>query len=101
MEDGNHEVPQSGIVPKIARGALQIAGMAPYIGGILSAAAGAWSEHEQEKVNKFFEQWLKMLQDEFREKEQTIVEILARLDLQDENVKQRIESPQYQSLIRK
>ena len=73
----------------------------PLAGGLLSAAASSWSEHEQEKVNRFFEQWIKMLQDELKEKEQTVVEMMARLDMQDENVTARIESPEYQALLKK
>lgn len=95
------EMPSEGKLSKVARGALQAASIAPYVGGIFSAVVGAWSEKEQERVNKFFEQWFKMLQDELKEKEETLVEILARLDLKDEKVKERIESPEYQSLLRK
>jgi hypothetical protein len=67
----------------------------------LSAGAGAWSEHEQAKINAFLEHWLKMLKDEMAEKSQTILEITARLDLNDKKTAERIESPEYQSLLRK
>ena len=73
----------------------------PFAGGILSAIAGAWSEQEQEKVNRFFEHWVQMLQDELKEKAETIVEIMARLDLRDETVAERVESKEYQSLVKK
>src|SRR5205823_13198729 len=59
------------------------------------------SEHEQARMNKFLEHWLKMLQAEMEEKQQTIGEIAARLDLQDEKISGRIASPEYQSLLRK
>src|SRR5690606_26058188 len=62
---------------------------------------GAWSEEEQRKVNEFFRAWLQMIQDEMREKQQTILEITARLDMHDEKVTKRIESEEYQSLMRK
>ena len=42
-----------------------------------------------------------MLQDELREKEETIIEILARLDLQDEEISARVKSKEYQSLLKK
>ena len=42
-----------------------------------------------------------MLKDELKEKQETIIEIMARLDLQDEKIIQRIESKEYQSLLRK
>ena len=57
------------------RAVLNAAGGAiPFVGGAFSAASGAWSEREQEKINSFFEHWLKMLQDEMAEKAQTIGE---------------------------
>lgn len=96
------KVPESGRVAKISRGTLQVAGGAvPFAGGILSAIAGAWSEHEQERVNRFFEHWIRMLQDELKEKEQTILEIMARLDLTDEAIATRVESKEYQALLKK
>ena len=96
------EPQKQGKVAKISRGALQIAGGAiPFAGGVLSAIAGAWSEGEQEKVNRFISHWIQMLQDELKEKEQTIIEIMARLDLQDDAISERVESKEYQSLIRK
>src|SRR4051794_26188707 len=94
--------PEEGSTPKIIRAGMQIVGgVVPFAGGLLSAAAGAWSENEQEKANKFFKQWIKMLEDEIREKEKTILEIMARLDMHDEKISQRIESKEYQSLLKK
>jgi hypothetical protein len=102
MADAEKEIPSESITPKIARGALQVVGgIIPFAGGILSAAAGAWSENEQERVNNFFRQWIKMLEDEIREKERTILEIVSRLDIHDEEIAKRIESKEYQSLLKK
>ena len=42
-----------------------------------------------------------MLEDELKEKEQTILEIMARLDIHDEKISKRIESKEYQSLLKK
>jgi hypothetical protein len=96
------KLPESGKVAKISRGALQtIGGAVPLAGGVLSAIAGAWSEGEQTKVNRFFEHWIRMLKDELKEKEETIIEIVARLDLQDEAIAKRVESIEYQSLVKK
>lgn len=100
--NANEEMPEDSKSAKAIRGALQIAGGAiPFAGGFLSAIAGAWSENEQEKVNRFFEQWVRMLKEELDEKEITIVEIMARLDLQDEKVAARVESKEFQSLVKK
>jgi hypothetical protein len=96
------KLPESGKIAKISRGALQtVGGAVPFAGGVLSAIAGAWSEGEQDKVNRFFEHWVRMLQDELKEKEETIIEIMARLDLQDEAISKRVESKEYQSLVKK
>jgi hypothetical protein len=102
MPDEAKNLPAEGNAPKIVRGALQlVSGAIPFAGGLFSAAAGAWSESEQEKVNKFFQHWLKMLGDEIREKERTILEIMARLDIHDEEIGKRLESREYQSLLKK
>lgn len=100
--EGNSEIPEEGKAGKTIRGVLQVAsGAVPVVGGILSAIAGAWSEREQAKVNQFFDQWVRMLEEEIREKEATVVEIMARLDLQDEKVAARVESREFQSLVKK
>lgn len=65
------------------------------------AVAMNWHDKAQEKVNRFIEEWVRMLQDELREKEATILEIMARLDLQDEKISERVNSKEYQSLVRK
>lgn len=101
MTDQKDKIPECRKTPKIARGALQIAGAVPFAGGLFSAAAGYWSEHEQEKMNIFFKQWLKMLEDEIKEKQQTILEITARLDIHDDEISKRICSNEYQSLLKK
>jgi len=99
--NGEQNLPESGKVAKFSRSALQVAGAVPVVGGVFSAIAGAWSEGEQDKVNRFFEHWVRMLQDEIKEKEDTIIEIMARLDLQDEEISKRVESKEYQSLVKK
>src|SRR3989344_5742783 len=102
MAKDDKKLPEEGSTLKIVRGALQVIGGAvPFAGGLFSAAAGAWSENEQERVNKFFKQWIKMLEDEIREKERTILEIMARLDIHDEEIGKRLESKEYQSLLKK
>jgi hypothetical protein len=71
------------------------------VGSVLSAAASTWSEQEQEKFNQFLKQWIKMLEDEVREKAQTVLEIMSRLDMHDEEIAKRISSDEYQSILRK
>lgn len=94
--------PEGNKSAKIARSALQaVGGAVPFVGGVLSAIAGVWSEGEQEKINRFFEHWVRMLHDELKEKQETIIDIMARLDLQDAAIAQRVESKEYQSLVKK
>ena len=87
---------------KITRAALTaVGGAVPFAGGLVSVLDGQWSEREQERVNQFFESYLDMLQDELKEKARTIVEIMARLDLQNEAIAARVESSEFQSLLKK
>jgi hypothetical protein len=87
---------------KAGRASLEIAsGMVPFFGGFLAAIASAWGEREQEHVNNMLRQWIQMLEDELREKGRTITEVIARLDMQDEDVVKRIESEEYQVLLKK
>ena len=102
MAEEDKNLSTEGCTPKVIRGALQVIGGAvPFAGGLFSAAAGAWSENEQERVNRFFQHWIKMLGDEIREKERTILEIMARLDIHDKEIAKRLESEEYQSLLKK
>jgi hypothetical protein len=97
-----NELPKGVPGGRAIRAVLNAAGGAiPFVGGILASAAGAWSEQEQAKINSFFEHWLKMLQAEMSEKAQTILEIMARLDMKNEKTAERVASPEYQSLLRK
>lgn len=91
-----------GYGPRIARFALAfIGGAIPFGGGAFGGAAGAWSEAEQDRFNQVFASWLKLQRDEVREIGITIAEILTRLDLNDEQIRQRIESAEYLKLIKK
>lgn len=102
MTDNKNNVPKSNRAAQLGRAAIQAAGGAiPFVGGGLAAIAGYWSEKDQERANKFYEHWLSMLEDELREKYKTVIEIMARLDLQDKKIIERIESQDYQSLMRK
>ncbi len=87
---------------KFIRGALSaIGGAIPFAGGLLSAISGTWSESEQERVNSFFRHWLKMIEAEMAEKQQTVIEIMQRLDMHDQEIADRVSSREYQSLLRK
>jgi hypothetical protein len=100
--DGVPELPQVAKGGMASRAILNVAsGVLPFAGGLLAAIGSAWSEHEQKRVNDFLHHWLQMLATEMREKEQTILEIMARIDMRDEETAKRVESPEYQELLRK
>jgi len=86
---------------KAARGVLQVAGAVPFVGGLFSAAAGHWSEQEQQRLNDFLKHWMGMMEDDIREKQRAIAEIAIRLDLHDEEISSRVQSSEYQSLLKK
>jgi len=91
-----------GYGPRVARLAMAIIGGAiPLLGGAVSGAAGAWSESEQDHFNRVAASWMQLQKDEIKEIGITIAEILTRLDLNDENIRRRIESPEYLSLLKK
>jgi len=87
---------------KAAQSALEIgSGAIPFLGGLVAWLATNWSEQEQDRINEFFLAYLHMLQDEFKEKHKTFGEIVARVDLQDEKINERVKSSEYQRLFKK
>lgn len=101
-EEEKDKFPESGKVSKISRAALNsVGGLIPFAGGLLSAISSGWSEQEQAHVNQFFKHWVQGIEDELKEKEKTLIEIMSRLNLQDQKISKRVESKEYQSLVRK
>lgn len=95
-------LPDSGKLAKGGQLGLEaIGGLVPFAGGAISAVASAWSGSDQDRINGFLTHWIQMLRDEILEKEQTILEIAKRLDLQDKAVTDRMESKAYQSILKK
>ncbi len=67
----------------------------------LSPGLLAHGRTEQDHFNRVAASWLQLQKDEIKEIGITIAEILTRLDLNDENIRKRIESPEYLSLLKK
>lgn len=67
----------------------------------LSLVANLKSELEQDKMNQAIAVWLKEHQEKIKELMETINEILTRLDNFGDEVKKRIESPEYLVLVRR
>jgi hypothetical protein len=76
-------------------------GAIPGVGGAIAGVSATWSEKEQAEYNRIFAAWLKLQEDEIREIELTIFEVMVRLDQSDEEIRKRIESPEYLRLVKK
>ena len=86
---------------KWVRSALNVAGGAiPFAGGFIAAASNVWGEAEQERALEALRAWIRMLEDELKEKQRTILEIMARLDMHEERIAERVRSSEYQSLVK-
>lgn len=86
---------QSGLTPRAIRFALACLGAIPFVGGAISGVGSTWSENDQGRFNSIFSAWLKLQEDEIKEIGLTIMEILGRLDQTNEEVRKRLESPEY------
>lgn len=101
-DDFPEEIKQDGKSKKIVKAGLDVlAGAVPYAGGLISAIKGAYQDKQQEKANAFLYNWISMLQDEIKEKQQTILEIMSRLNFQDEKIADKVSSTDFQSLSKK
>ena len=109
MEDKRLEVQKqieeglkNGFGPKVAKFTLAcLSGLIPFAGGALGGVGEAWSEAEQEKLNKLLAAWLKLQEDEIKEIGKTLVEVFIRVDNNDKNIRRRIKSLEYLSLVKK
>ncbi len=103
-EDLQGELEQAlgkGAGSKLARFALSALGGIPVVGGVFGASADSWSEANQEWVNKVLKQWVELHEAELREIGQTLAEVILRLDKDDDQVRERVSSPEFHSLVRK
>lgn len=93
---------KGGAGPTVSRAALALlSGVIPIVGGAFGAASGAWSEAEQRRFNKIFASWLKLQEEEIKEIGITLAEVMVRLDVNDSKVEERVQSPEYLSLVKK
>lgn len=88
---------------KYKRFVMAALGSIPWIGSylsILGAVAGLSAEFDQEKLNDLLKLWIEEHQPKLEELKLTINDISSRLDGLGEEIQQRIESPEYLSLVR-
>jgi|SRR3989344_151763 len=78
-------------------------GSIPWIGSyfsILGAVAGLSSEIDQEKINDLLKLWIQEHEPKLEELRKTVRDITVRLDGLGKEIQERIESPEYLSLVR-
>ncbi|MEC8009302.1 MAG: hypothetical protein VX185_00855 [Pseudomonadota bacterium] len=85
---------------KYSRFVLAALGSIPWVGGFLAASSAIDAENEQNKVNDLTRLWLEEHQTKVQELGSTFVEILTRIEGFGDEIQERIESPQYLSLVR-
>ena len=100
IDDGPQPREPSKVDPYIRAG-MNAAGAFPFLGSLISAAAGFWSEKEQETINNFIRAQMEMMREEMGEKFRVLGEVIARLDMHDEEIKKRITSDEYQRILKK
>lgn len=69
--------------------------------GAMSGAAGAWGESEQDGVNDLVKECLRVQREQIEDVASNVMQILTRLDLDDDETARRVESPEYQALLRR
>lgn len=91
----------SRVGPSVAKVVLSVLGGIPIAGSLIGVAGTVWSEYEQSKFQKLLKSWLLLQEDEINSIGHTLAEVMVRIDQTDENIKKRIESPEYLSLVKK
>lgn len=86
---------------KYGRVAMAAMGGVPWIGSILSAAATLSAENEQGKTNHLLYLWVREHEDKLRQLISDMQLVFARLESFGDEIKERIESPEYLNLVRK
>lgn len=86
---------------RYARFVLAALSSLPWVGGLIGASASLYGEHDQGKVNSLQKKWLEEHGERLRDVAAAIDEVTERLDNFGSEVKQRIESEEYLSIVRK
>jgi len=73
----------------------------PWVGGVIGALAGLKSEHERKEMNELHRLWLEEHEAKAQGLGETLGDIFSRLENFGDEVKDRIESPEYLALVKK
>jgi hypothetical protein len=88
-------------IKRISRFILSALSSIPWVGGVLSASASLHAEIEQSKKNELLRLWLLEHQEKLEKLGLTIFSIISRLENFDESVHERMESSEYEDLVKK
>lgn len=91
----------NGVRSSVAKVVLSALGGVPVVGSLIGAAGTAWSEYDQWKFQKLLLNWLKLQEEEINEVGQTLAEVMLLVDQTDEMVNQRMQSPDYLSIVKR
>lgn len=91
----------SGKYKKYARFVVAALSAIPWIGGVIGAAASFSAEYDQEGVNDLHRLWLEEHKEKVSELGAAFGEIFARLDNFGDDIQERIQSPEYLTLVKK
>jgi hypothetical protein len=86
---------------KYARFVVAALSSIPWVGGFIAASASLSAGREQEGINELQRLWLEEHKEKLKELSATLADIFIRLENFGDNVKQRIESPEYLALVKK
>ncbi len=95
------KVDSKGNKNKAGRFVVAALGSIPWVGGVIAASSALHSEKEQDKVNDLQKLWLEEHQRKIEELGQAIFEIASKLNEVGVDYEDRIQSEEYQSLVRK
>lgn len=87
--------------PALTRFALSALGSVPIAGGLISGIGSLWSEKEQANINSILQAWLRVQEEELESIGRTLTEVMIRLDLNEGDTINRIQSKEYVSIIKK
>lgn len=101
LQEQISDITNSGNKKRISRFILSALSSIPWVGGFLGATAALHAEIEQSKLNEIQRLWLQEHQEKIEKLGQTIYGIISRLENFDSTVHERMDSPEYQDLVKK
>lgn len=85
---------------KFVRFVFAALGSIPWIGGFIAASATLHAEKEQGRVNELSRRWVEEHQQKIRELNETLAQMMSRLEQQGPQVEERLEDESYLGLVK-